>query len=438
MNIENIYKIFLRYPSISTDSRNIINNSIFWALKGEKFDGNKFVENALKSGASYAVSDNKKNKAKDQIIYVENSLKALQSLANYHRNQLNIKIIAITGTNGKTTTKELTAKVLSSKFNVSATKGNFNNHIGVPLTLLSFIKNTEFGIVEMGANHPGEIQSLCKIAEPDFGLITNIGKAHLEGFGSFEKLINTKAEMYEYLAKDGSIFINENNKLLKSLIKDHKIISYGTQNNVFCKAKLISSDPFVSLDLISGKKYRINSRLIGHYNFENISAALCIGLYFNVEPEKIKYAIESYFPVNNRSQLIKKGKSNIISDAYNANPTSMKIAVENFMTIKSKSKVMILGDMFELGKFSEEEHDNTLKRLIDIKKNNPEIMIFLAGKNFYSSCLKHKISGSIHYFKSPENLSNYIKDKQFNKSWFLIKGSRGMKLEELIVHLNIS
>ena len=218
----------------------------------------------------------------------------------------------------------------------------------------------------MGANHPGEIQSLCKIAEPDYGLITNIGKAHLEGFGSYERLIDSKAEMYSYLKKNGIIFINESNKLLKNLIKKHKSITYGTQNNVFCKAKLISSDPFVSLDIISDKKYRINSQLIGKYNFENILAASCIGLFLNVEIEKIKIAVETYIPNNNRSQIIKRGNSNIISDAYNANPTSMQIAVENFMTIKSKNKVLILGDMFELGKFSEEEHDKVLKQLINI------------------------------------------------------------------------
>ncbi len=437
MIIEDIYNIFLKYPSISTDSRNVNNNDIFWALKGEKFDGNKFVKDAVRSGASYAISDNKDHKGKKQVIYVEDSLKTLQNLANYHRKQLNIKIIAITGTNGKTTTKELASQILSSKFNVLATKGNFNNHIGVPLTLLSFQNNTEFGIVEMGANHPGEIKSLCKIAEPDYGLITNIGKAHLEGFGSYERLINSKAEMYSYLEKNGSIFINENNKQLKSLIKNHKIITYGTQNNVFCKAELISSDPFVSLDLISDKKYRINSQLIGKYNFENILAASCIGLFLNVEIEKIKIAVETYIPVNNRSQLIKRGNSNIISDAYNANPTSMQIAVENFMTIKSKNKVMILGDMFELGKFSEEEHEKVLKQLINIKNNDPEIMIFLAGKEFNSLCLRHKISENIHYSESTEDLIKQIKTQKFKESWFLIKGSRGMKLEEVIEHLNV-
>jgi len=432
MQITDFYKIFIKYPKISTDTRTIEKGNIFFALKGDNFDGNKYIKVANNSGASYIVTDDLSNKDKKNCIYVSNSLSFLQDLAKYHRKQLTIPIIAITGTNGKTTTKELTFQVLKQKYNVKATIGNFNNHIGVPLTLLSFNNKTEIGIVEMGANHPKEIEFLCNIAKPNFGIITNIGKAHLEGFGDFDGLINTKAELYKaILDNNGQVFINDDNKLLKSIIKNQRTISYGTNNNTFCIGELISANPFVKFKI--GENI-IQSNLIGTYNFENLLAASCVGKYFNIEIEKIKEALENYIPTNNRSQVIKKGSCNIILDAYNANPTSISLAIDNFENIDANKKVLILGDMFELGEYAETEHNTIIKKLSNIVHQNSEIRIFLAGKNFNKLNNNEKITS----FNTSEELINHISKIEFNNTWFLVKGSRGMKLESVLENINFS
>jgi len=432
MSISGIYKFFIKQPSISTDSRTIQKGDLFFALKGDNFNGNKFINIALNSGASYAITDDIKYKNNKQCIYVENALKALQDLAKYHRTKLNIPIIAITGTNGKTTTKELITQVLKQKYNVKSTQGNLNNHIGVALTILSFNKTTEIGIVEMGANHQKEIEFLCNLTLPNYGIITNIGKAHLEGFGSFKNLTNTKAELYTSIKKtDGKIFINSDNELLKSLLENQETISYGTKDNVFCKGNLISSNPFVTFSI---SNTTINSNLIGSYNFENLLTASCVGKYFDINNEKIKIAIEDYNPTNNRSQIIKKGTNSIILDAYNANPTSMALAIENFANIKATKKVLIIGDMFELGEYAEKEHTKILEKLYEFLRANTETKIFIAGNIFN----KLNSDNKIRSFNTTEELINYMSKIKFKNTWFLIKGSRGMNLESTIDYINFS
>lgn len=430
MQIKELYNIFEKSPSISTDSRTIQKGDIFFALSGENFNGNKFIDTALRYGASFAVTNDTNYKNKKQCIYVDNTLVALQELAIYHRTKLNIPIVAITGTNGKTTTKELINQVLKQKYIVKSTKGNFNNHIGVPLTILSFNKKTEIGIVEMGANHPKEIEFLCNITLPNYGIITNIGKAHLEGFGSFQKLINTKAELYTSIKNtNGKIFINEDNELLKSLIEEQETISYGTKKNVFCKGKFISSSPMVKFSF--NKSEIINSKLIGKYNFENLLAASCVAKYFGINNKKIKEALETYTPTNNRSQIIEKETNKIILDAYNANPTSMNLAIENFINLNTENKVLILGDMFELGKYSDEEHKKIINKLLTFNDANHSTKIFIAGENFYKLNRNNKIIS----FKTTKDLINHISKLKFHNTWFLIKGSRGMKLEETIKYI---
>jgi UDP-N-acetylmuramoyl-tripeptide--D-alanyl-D-alanine ligase len=438
MSIEQIYSYFLKTNRISTDSRDIQKNDFFWALKGDSFNGNNFVKDALQKGALYAISDEKTNQKLKNVILVDNCLETLQKLAQYHRKKIGIKIIALTGTNGKTTTKELIASVLSKKYAVKATQGNFNNHIGVPLTILSFDKNLDFGITEMGANHPGEIKALCEIAEPDFGMITNIGKAHLEGFGSFEGLKNTKKEIYDFLKeKDGVIFYNSDNELLTGLLHKHKKVSYGSHSNADYQVKFISSEPFVKFELRNNKTSEIiQSKLIGSYNFENIAAAVSFGLYFNVPVEFIRSAIENYIPSNNRSQIIKKESSTIISDAYNANPSSVEKALENFKNIPAENKVIILGDMFELGDYAKEEHERIISVLV--KKSFENVSIFTAGENFLQAKNKIDRKNRITSFKKTEELIEYIQKYNFRNTWFLMKGSRGMKIESVIEHLKIT
>jgi UDP-N-acetylmuramoyl-tripeptide--D-alanyl-D-alanine ligase len=437
MKIKDIYELYIQNPSISTDSRKIKKGDLFWALKGEYFDGNKFVEFALNSGAKFAVSDDMLNQKSDRVILVKDSLETLQKLAQYHRKKLNIPIILITGTNGKTTTKELIASVLSRKFKVGYTQGNLNNHIGVPLTLLSFDNTTEIGVVEAGANHPGEIKVLCDIALPDFGIITNIGKAHLEGFGSYDNLIKTKAELY-VAVKEGSgiIFINDDNQLLTDLAKDNLKITYGSGDHVFCKAELLSFDPFVTLKVEFEENTIIKTQLIGKYNFENILASVCIGKYFEVPETHIQSAIENYFPLNNRSQIISKGNSNIILDAYNANPSSMYIALDNFFEMQLNNKAIIIGDMYELGDFEESEHEKIIQKIIHFMEKNPSLQVFLAGDAFYKSFQKYTTKKEIHSYRTTEDLISYFKTSILDCSWVLIKGSRGMKLETVVEHLN--
>ena len=435
MEISKLYQLFTQHPEITTDSRNVPLHSLYFALKGDRFDGNKYAGQALDKGANYAVIDNKDYFIDNRTILVENSLEMLQKLARFHRKKLGIPIIAITGTNGKTTTKELLRSVLSEKYNVLATKGNLNNHIGVPITLLSITSSTQIGIVEMGANHPFEIDQLCRIAEPDFGLITNIGKAHLEGFGGFEGVVKTKKELFDYLIlNSGKIFYNADNLLLTGLVeKWEEKISYGALKPTNCKGKVISNDPYLEVEIenISDKSdiqsALIKTNLVGEYNFENILAAACVGHYFNVPLESIKNAIESYVPANNRSQLKDTGKNKLLLDCYNANPSSTIAAIQNFSKISELNKVIILGDMLELGEDSEEEHLKILKLL----KEEANVDVILVGKYYKALCQ----SFGFKAFSNSGELYNWLSQNPIIQSFILIKGSRGIQLEKVIDQL---
>jgi UDP-N-acetylmuramoyl-tripeptide--D-alanyl-D-alanine ligase len=427
MTINKIYEIFSRHPHISTDSRHIPKDSIFFALKGENFDGNKFADSALKEGALYVVVDDAGVVKDKRYILVPNSLETLQQLARFHRKQLGLKILAITGTNGKTTTKELTTIVLSKKYKVTSTKGNLNNHIGVPLTLLSFNNKTEFGIVEMGANHPGEISSLCEIALPDYGLVTNVGKAHLEGFGSFEGVKKTKAELYRFIEhNNGKVFINNDNPELIEMSEGCEKIFYSTSGKrTGTKGSCLQGAPcmYFKAKFSKGWLY-IKSNLAGGYNFENALAATCIGNYFNINPLDIKDAIESYTPKNNRSQFKQTKNNKLLLDAYNANPSSMKAALNNFQQITGKQKAVILGDMLELGVVANEEHQKIIDLLSSV---NPD-KVYLVGEIF-SSC---KYPESFAVFSNTESLKEELNRKAPIGYYILIKGSRSIKLETVI------
>lgn len=397
---------------------------MFFAIKGEVFDANTFAAEALQKGSLYVVIDNSDYYIDERTILVENSLIALQELSKYHRKYLNIPIVALTGSNGKTTTKELINVVLSQKYKVKATIGNLNNHIGVPLTLLSFDKNTEIGIVEMGANHQKEIAFLCEIAQPDFGYITNFGKAHLEGFGGVEGVIKGKSEMYTFLQNNNkTIFVNLDDAIQKEKAEKLNNYSFGVSNkkaNVNIDA--VEANPFVK---ITYNEFEIQSHLIGIYNANNLNAAITIGTYFDVDMAAIKKALESYVPENNRSQLLTKGTNQIILDAYNANPSSMIVAIANFMQLDFPNKVMILGDMFELGNESSAEH---LHLITEVKKQNQGICFFV-GKAFFS----HRFnSESLLFFETFETFSAYLKEHKIQNAYLLIKGSRGMALERTL------
>lgn len=424
---EEIYSILGENPKISTDSRKIIPDSIFFALKGDNFNGNKYAEEALIKGAKYAVIDEKQYKSSLKMFIVKDVLETLQDLAQFHRKKLGIPILGITGTNGKTTTKELIANVLSQKFNVSFTQGNLNNHIGVPLTLLSMNSGTEFGIVEMGASHIGEIAKLCSIADPDYGIITNAGKAHLEGFGSFDGVKKAKAELYTYVKnKNGTIFINGENQILTELSEGIKKISFGNKGYDF-NGELIKLPPFVHVRATfpKGVLY-LNTNLIGDFNYENIMAAACIGNYFGVDPIKIQQAINNYHPSNIRSQLINKNGIKIIMDTYNANPTSMKLSITSFLNYNNPPaySFLILGDMLELGTYSNQEHMTILNLLNNIPKEN----VFLVGKLFSEA------AGNSGWktFENTEQICNYLNKNPIKNGYVLIKGSRGIQLEKTL------
>ena len=426
METTSLYAIFRNYPIITTDSRNIPTNSIFFALRGDKFNGNVFAEEALSKGASYAVIDEPEFATNDRTILVDDVLLSLQQLAQYHRKQLGLPILAITGTNGKTTTKELITAVLAKKFRVNSTKGNLNNHIGVPLTLLSMNEQTEFGVVEMGANHPGEIKTLCDIANPDFGIVTNIGKAHLEGFGSFEGVIRTKSELYDFIRnKGGKCFLNADNLLLVQQAKGIELINYGKSTNYFMSGELASTNNYLVVKALFPKGWLyLKSKLVGNYNFENLLAAACIGKYFEVDPLLIQKAIAEYTPSNNRSQLIKKATNTIIMDAYNANPTSMMAALTNFAGIQHENKCVILGDMLELGDASAEEH----QKITDFIEELTFSDVYLVGlqfKNTIDRTQKKK-------FDHVELLTIYLKTQLIENKLILIKGSRGIHLEKVL------
>jgi len=424
MDINYIHNLFLKCKSVSIDTRKIDVNSFFIAIKGDNFDANTFAKEALDKGASYVLIDNENYFIDERTILVKNSLIALQELAKYHREYLKLPIVALTGSNGKTTTKELINVVLSKKFRTKATVGNLNNHIGVPLTLLSFNEKTEIGIVEMGANHQKEIEFLCEIAQPDYGYITNFGKAHLEGFGGVEGVIQGKSEMYHYLSKNDKLaFVNLDDPIQVEKTKDLKSFSFGVNKNE-CDVNIdnIKANPFVAVSYLHNT---INTHLIGLYNANNINVAIAIGVYFKVMNQDIKEAIESYIPENNRSQLMTRGTNEIILDAYNANPSSMKAAIENFLLLDKKNKALFLGDMFELGSESLAEH----KGVLDLLISQEEIDCYFIGKDFY---LNKVSKPNFFFFENFENFSEDIKNKKFDNNIILIKGSRGMALERAL------
>ncbi|MDR0682735.1 MAG: UDP-N-acetylmuramoyl-tripeptide--D-alanyl-D-alanine ligase [Dysgonamonadaceae bacterium] len=429
MHISQLYEIFRQYPTITTDSRNCTGNSVFFALKGERFDGNDYIEQALESGVAYAVGDRKNLPEDKRIIRVDNALQTLQDLANYHRKQMKTIVIAVTGTNGKTTTKELIAAALSSKYKTLYTQGNLNNHIGVPLTLLHLEPDHAFAVIEIGANHPDEIRSLCRIAEPDYGLITNVGKAHLEGFGSFKGVVNAKTELYDFLReKGGTVFGNLDNRILKIWYDYLPVVYYGVSPDAFVHGKITTSAPTLALEWERGEeKNEITTHLVGNYNFENVLAAICVASYFGVEDKKINYAIENYLPSNNRSQNQKTEKNQLIIDAYNANPSSMQVALDNFASLNVSPKMVILGEMNELGIYASEEHQKLVNRL-----NELPWAVVLIGKNF-KECTA--LNPEWKLFMKTDDLITCLQTVSPSGYHILIKGSRGNQLEKAIPYL---
>jgi UDP-N-acetylmuramoyl-tripeptide--D-alanyl-D-alanine ligase len=427
MDIARIHELFLTCSSISTDTRKIDPQSLFVAIKGERFDANTFAAEALEKGASYVLIDNPSYHIDDRTIVVGDSLTALQELAKLHRQYLNLPIIALTGSNGKTTTKELINVVLSQKFKTKATFGNLNNHIGVPLTLLSFNETTQIGIVEMGANHQKEIEFLCNIAEPNFGYITNFGKAHLEGFGGVQGVIKGKSEMYDYLSQNNkTAFVNLEDPIQVEKTAAMQTVTFGVNKTTAAvNIKSISANPFVE---IGYEDTLIKSHLIGLYNANNINAAITIGKYFGVENSAIKAAIEGYIPENNRSQLLNKNSNEIILDAYNANPSSIKVAIENFVQLDKPNKIVILGDMFELGKESLDEH----KIIIGSLTNQTDIECYFVGKDFFQNRLE---KDHFHFYETFDDLARKVQAHPLRNKMLLIKGSRGMALERLLEYI---
>lgn len=420
--IKEIYNLYKQSFKVTTDTRADLNHSIFFALKGNNFNGNQYAADALKKGADFAVIDEVAFQTDKRMILVNDVLTTLQKLARYHRQQLNIPIIALTGSNGKTTTKELVNVVLSNKFNCVATKGNLNNHIGVPLTLLSMQPGIEIGVVEMGANHPKEIENLCNIALPDYGYITNFGKVHLEGFGSLEGVIEAKTEMYRHLKLNNKkVFINANDKVQMDKSQNMNRVTFAASVSDF-PVEFLSADPFVNLKF---DNQIVKSKLIGKYNYLNMATAIAIGKYFKVSNKGIKDAIENYIPQNNRSQIIKKNSNKIILDAYNANPNSMKVALENLSQLTDKHKSAILGDMFEIGKNSFDEHSLIVKQAESIPLDT---LVFI-GKNF--SEIKTTKTKTLQYNSFEDFKSNFELNQLKNKT-ILIKASRGMALERIL------
>ena len=424
MNIQKIHKLFLVSNSVSIDSRNIKPNDVFFAIKGLNFDGNKFAVQAIENGASHVISDDLEiSKISDKIIYVNDSIQTLQELANFHRKFINTKIIAITGSNGKTTSKELIFSVLKSRYKTIATKGNLNNHLGVPLTILSMNKETEIGIVEMGANHLREIDFLCNIAEPDFGYITNFGNAHLEGFKSLEGVVIGKSELYTYLRdNDKVIFYNSENLKQSSILNNYSnSFSFGSNSKSNCILNKLKSKNCIS---IKYNEESIVSNIYGDYNFENISIAIAIGCYFKIGVEQIKKGVESYLPENNRSQILKKRNNTIILDAYNANPSSMDLAISSFENINTTNKMIIAGDMFELGQESNKYH----QQIINYLEKLSNTLTYVVGVNF----CKTNHSKKIKSFPSTKELINNISKLNISNYSILIKGSRTMQLEKIV------
>lgn len=431
--MQSLYSLFLQHPEICTDSRNCPKGSLFFALKGGNFNANAFALSALEKGCAYAVVDQAEFAVDDRFILVGDVLQSLQELACYHRQQLGTTIIGITGTNGKTTTKELIASVLKEKYNILYTQGNLNNHIGVPLTLLKLQKEHELAVIEMGANHPGEIKFLSEIACPDYGIITNVGKAHLEGFGSFEGVMMTKAELYAYVGSSGKkIFINTGNEFLLKMAKeaslsDEKLCKYSlTGSERVVAGNLLDCSPFLQLACDTGSGlFEVNTQLIGSYNAENVLAAATIGNYFGLTDIEIKTGLENYTPQNNRSQLTVTERNKLVVDAYNANPTSMRAAVLNFAQMNVDNKVLILGDMLELGEQSADEHQH----IIDLLSEKDLKNVLLVGPGFSAT------KNNFNTFNTVDELLLHLSLHPVDNSYVLIKGSRGIKLEKTIASL---
>ncbi|MEQ7798352.1 UDP-N-acetylmuramoyl-tripeptide--D-alanyl-D-alanine ligase [Pedobacter sp. ASV1-7] len=428
-SIETLYQHYLSHPTVCTDTRSIVHGCLFFALKGEKFNANTFAAQALEQGAAYAIIDDKTYQKNEKCILVSDVLTTLQDLARYHRDQLNIPVIGLTGSNGKTTTKELINAVLSQKYSTFATKGNLNNHIGVPLSILSITQQTELAVIEMGANHQKEIEFLCSIAQPTHGLITNIGMAHLDGFGGFEGVKKGKAELFDYLKKhQGITFVNRNSAYLMEMTEKtglKKVIYYGTEASNTISGKLIKSDPFIELSWNNGSdSFKTEVHLTGTYNFENILAAICIGHFFEVSPIDINAGLSHYLPNNNRSQITKTDTNTVICDFYNANPSSMAAALNNIESLSSNHKTVIIGDMFELGKESFAQHKLIIQQA---EMLHIDTLIFI-GKHFQESKQEHKG----HFFTTPAEAQEFISKHPINNSLVLLKGSRGMALEQLL------
>jgi len=433
ISLDALYEIFKRHPYVVTDSRKVGPGSLFFALKGENFNGNEFAGQAIEAGAAFAVIDEEKFKTDDRMLLVEDVFSVMQELARHHRRQFNIPVIAITGSNGKTTTKELVSLVLGSHYQVHFTKGNLNNHIGVPLTLLAMPPTTQVAVIEMGANHPGEIDFLCRIAEPTHGLITNVGKAHLEGFGGFDGVKKTKSELYRFLTEcNGLVFINTDEPHLAGLAKDNKLKLFyhradaPSQSNVPFEVKLVAEKPFIEVAFLSGEGEMVftKSNLVGRYNFSNIMTAIVVGKYFKVPAEKIKSAIENYVPSNNRSQLVAMGSNTFILDAYNANPTSVEHALTAFGKMDAPQKIAILGAMLELGAYSQEEHQNIAAFALSLGLD----ALVLVGAEF-----KQASQGTdALFFENTAQLSDWFYQQNFTNTHFLIKGSRSIGLEKML------
>jgi UDP-N-acetylmuramoyl-tripeptide--D-alanyl-D-alanine ligase len=424
ISIEELYKIYQQHPSVQTDTRKIQAGDIFFALKGPNFNGNTFAEQALEKNAAYVIIDEPQSINSEKIILVNDVLDALQQLAKYHRTQLNIPFIAITGSNGKTTTKELIHAVLSSVYKTYTTKGNLNNHIGIPVTMLQVKKDAEIAVIEMGANHQKEIAGYCGYVLPTHGIITNAGKAHLEGFGGIEGVRKGKGELYDFLRENnGTAFVMWDYEYLREMSKGIKaIITYGT-SNADTTGIVLKSEPFLQIEMTEGALIKnISTQLVGDYNLPNVLAAIAVGKHFNVPEEKIKLAIENYVPSNSRSQLIEKDSNKIILDAYNANPSSMKAAIENFSRLPDKNKILILGAMAELGDESLQEHKN----IVELIKQYPWKNVALVGGDFLKTD---------HPYLSFENniqAKEWLQKEKIRDASFLIKGSRSMQMEKVV------
>ena len=426
MTIEEIYSIYTQHPNIQTDSRKLAKDDFFFALKGPNFNGNLFAQNALDSGAAYVVADEDLPFEDERIIHVDNVLKTLQNLAKHHRQKFTIPFIAITGSNGKTTTKELIHAVLSAQYKTYTTAGNLNNHIGIPLTILKIKRDAEMAVIEMGANHQHEIEEYCMYVQPTHGLITNIGKAHLEGFGDLDGVKKGKGELFTYLGKtNGTAVVYLDDQMVMELAGRVKnTISYGNFNNL-PTVKVIAADPFIGIEMPGETAITIQTNLVGKYNLPNILAAVCVGRHFNIKDAKIKAALEKYLPSNSRSQLIEMNGNKVILDAYNANPGSMKLAIENFAQMKGENKILFLGDMKELGAESKAEHQ-TIVNLLN-QYNWKEVI--LVGKNF------KEIQSTYTHFENSKQAADWFKERKIKDALILVKGSRSMEMERVVQSL---